>query len=85
MTNLTTPFVKVGSKHADSLLEDRVSCQSARQLLSLTKEQRAVIVRRQANEASKEYEDDLALPIDARELTAFTAIDCVPFLDSTHA
>ena len=52
-------------------------------LLSLPKEVRSRILQEQAERAAAEYEADLALPANERELTAFTALDDEPIYDYT--
>ena len=47
--------------------------------LSLPKEERSRLLRAQAEMAAAEYKADLDLPVEARELTAFTALDGEPF------
>jgi hypothetical protein len=54
---------------------------SARDLLLLSPEQRDCILAEQAEDAASLYNDDLALPVADRELTAFTALDGEPFDD----
>lgn len=50
-------------------------------LLSLPLEERRRIMERQAALAAPLYNADLALPVEERELTAFTALDGEPFLE----
>lgn len=45
---------------------------------ALPKEERSRILRAQAEMAAAAYEADLALPVEERELTAFTALDGEP-------
>lgn len=54
-------------------------------LLSLPKAERDQIMEAQAALAAPLYEADLALPVAARELTAFTALDGDPILENYHA
>ena len=58
------------------------------EFLALPKEERQRRLRVMAEEAAPLYEADLALPVEERELTAFTAFDGDPFYDyeaETHA
>jgi hypothetical protein len=64
----------------DELLQEpEMQAPTARQLLALPKEERARILRAQAEQAAADYEADLARPVIERELTAFTALDSEPF------
>jgi hypothetical protein len=54
---------------------------SARQLLSLSPEERDRVLAAQAADAESLYRDDLARPAEERDLTAFTVLDGEPFLD----
>ena len=60
----------------DELLNDQEpSTPTARQLLNMSKQERATILRAQIENAMRQYEADLLLPVEQRELTAFTALD----------
>ena len=50
-------------------------------LLSLPLEERRRIIAAQFEEAAPLYAADLALPVEQRELTAFTALDGDPILE----
>ena len=63
------------------LEEQEPQAPTARQLLTLPKEERSRILRMQAEQAAAEYEADLARPVAERELTAFTALDGEAFYD----
>ena len=66
----------------NELLEEQETLRfTARQLFELPKSERGRILRAQAERAAAEYEADLALPANERELTAFTALDGDPFYD----
>jgi|GEM_PF-1056321 len=54
-------------------------------LLSLPLEERRRIMATQFDEAAPLYAADLALPIEQRELTAFTALDGDPVLEEHHS
>ncbi len=54
-------------------------------LLSLPKAERDRIMEAQFAEAAPLYAADLALPVEQRELTAFTALDGDPILENYHA
>lgn len=55
---------------------ERIARQADPQKLSqLPRDERNRLLARQADEAAPLYEADLAQPVEARELTAFTALD----------
>ncbi len=54
-------------------------------LLSLPKAERDRIMAAQFEEAAPLYAADLALPVEQRELTAFTALDGDPILEDYRA
>jgi hypothetical protein len=56
---------------------------TARELLSMSAEERKRVLEAQAEDAAPLYADDLARPASERELTAFTALDGEPFHDET--
>src|ERR1051326_6995943 len=58
---------------------------TARELLAMPREVRAPYLQASAAAMEAEYRGDLAKPIAERELTAFTALDCEPFLDPDYA
>jgi hypothetical protein len=55
---------------------------SPRYLLSLSRENRHRIMEAQFNAAAPLYAADLERPVEQRELTAFTALDGEPVLES---
>lgn len=54
-------------------------------LLSLPKAERDRILEAQVALAAPLYEADLALPVEERELTAFTSLNDDPILEDYHA
>ncbi len=54
-------------------------------LLSLPLEERRRIMAAQFDEAAPLYAADLALPMEQRELTAFTALDGDPVMEEHHS
>ena len=61
---------------------DLSQCSNPIYLLTLTKKERAQILEAQARQAASFYEADLALPIEERELTAFTVLDSEDLTES---
>jgi hypothetical protein len=55
---------------------------TARELLSMPADERAVILAAAAEDAAPLYERDLTLPVADRELTALTALDGEPWHDA---
>jgi len=55
---------------------------SAEQLLTMPTEQRHRIMAAQAKLAAPLYEEDLALPLEERELTVFTSLNQDPVYES---
>jgi hypothetical protein len=51
-------------------------------LMTLPEEERGRILAAQAEKAAPLYEADLALPVEQRELTAFTALNGDPILEN---
>lgn len=81
--NLQRKATRIG-KPAEVVLDELLQepeTPTARQLLARPKEERARILRAQTERAVAEYEADLALPADERELTAFTALDGEAFAE----
>lgn len=56
-------------------------CCDAAYLMTLPMEERHRILAAAAEKAAPYYEADLALPVEERKLTAFTALDGDPFYD----
>jgi len=54
-------------------------------LMTLPVEERRRLLEAAAEKAAPLYEADLALPVEERELTAFTALNDDPILENYHA
>lgn len=53
-------------------------------LFALPREEQSKRMREASAIAKSEYDADLALPTDEREMTAFTALDNLDFVDGEH-